>query len=241
MRGPDAPVFGADVSVQKARSTAFFSGARVTADLGGTLTAGGSADQNVRAFAPALTQFFSSANGGFNGQFAISNRAIGNVARPYFPDGEVARAPGPLSRPIAQFSPFSNGLQSALITQNFAALLAGTESARCTYLPNHAGASNRLANGLQIFPGGVPIYRGSTLVGAIGVSGDGIDQDDMTAFLGLHNAGLRVGGIGLPPASIRSDQIIVPLPGSTGVRLRFVGCPFAPFIDTAEQNVCQAL
>jgi uncharacterized protein GlcG (DUF336 family) len=241
VRGPDAPVFGADVSVQKARSTAFFSGSRVAADLGGTLTAAGTADQNVRAFAPALTQFFSSANGGFNGQFAISNRAIGNVARPYFPDGEVARAPGPLSRPIAQFSPFSNGLQSALITQNLAALLAGTESARCTYLPNHGGGSNRLANGLQIFPGGVPIYRGSTLVGAIGVSGDGIDQDDMTAFLGLYNAGLRVGGIGLPPASIRSDQISVPLPGSTGVRLRFVGCPFAPFIDTAEQNVCQAL
>ncbi len=163
------------------------------------------------------------------------------MARPYFPDGEVARAPGPLSRPIGQFSPFSNGLQSALITPNLAALLGGTESARCTFLPLHGGGSNRLANGLQIFPGGVPIYRGAVLVGAIGVSGDGIDQDDMTAFLGLHNAGVRVGGIGLPPAAIRSDQISVPLSGSPGVRLRFVGCPFAPFIDTAEQNVCQGL
>jgi uncharacterized protein GlcG (DUF336 family) len=241
VRMPDAPVFGADVSVQKARSTAFFSSSRAATDLGGTLTAAGTADQNVRDFAPRLTQFFSAANGSFNGQFAISNRAIGNVARPYFPDGELARPPGPLSRPIAQFSPFSNGLQSALITQNLAALLGGTESARCTFLPNHAGGSNRLANGLQIFPGGVPIYRGSTLLGAIGVSGDGIDQDDMTAFLGLHNASVRVGGIGLPSASLRSDQIIVPLAGSTGVRLRFVGCPFAPFLDTAEQNVCQAL
>jgi uncharacterized protein GlcG (DUF336 family) len=241
VRGPDAPVFGADVSVQKARSTAFFSSSRVQAELGGVVTASGAADANVRAFGPRLTQFFGSANGGFDGQFAITNRAVGNAARPYFPDGEVARAPGPLSRPIGQFSPFSNGLQSALIVQNLAALLGGTESARCTFLPAHGGGSNRLANGLQIFPGGVPIYRGTVLVGAIGVSGDGIDQDDMTAFLGLHNAGVRGGGVALPAAGVRSDQIVVPLAGSPGVRLRFVNCPFAPFVDTAEQNVCQAL
>jgi uncharacterized protein GlcG (DUF336 family) len=241
VRGPDAPIFGADVSIQKARSTAFFSNAVAATDLAGTLTAAGGADSNVRNFVPRIASFFSAANGGFNGQFGISNRAIGNVARPYFPDGEVAQAPGPLSRPIAQFSPFSNGLQSALIVQNLAALLGGTESARCTYLPNHGGGSNRLANGLQIFPGGVPIYRGSTLVGAIGVSGDGIDQDDMTAFLGLQNASVRVGGINVPAASVRSDQIIVPVPGGNQVRLRFVGCPFAPFVDTSEQNVCQGL
>ncbi len=42
----------------------------------------------------------------------------------------------------------------------------------------------------------MPIYRGGTLVGGIGVSGDGIDQDDMISFLGLHNAGVRLGTIG---------------------------------------------
>ncbi len=49
-----------------------------------------------------------------------------------------------------------------------------------------AGTDPRIANGIQIFPGSVPIYRGDTLVGGIGVSGDGVDQDDMVAFLGLH-------------------------------------------------------
>ena len=49
--------------------------------------------------------------------------------------------------------------------------------------------NTRLTNGIQIFPGSMPIYRGNQLVGAIGVSGDGIDQDDMVAFLGLANAG----------------------------------------------------
>ncbi|MEP0728216.1 MAG: heme-binding protein, partial [Parasphingorhabdus sp.] len=90
------------------------------------------------------------------------------------------------------------------------------------------------------FPGSVPIYRGDTLIGGIGVSGDGIDQDDMVSFLGLHNAGLRVGGIGNAAKAIRADNVVVDL-GNANVRLRYVSCPFAPFLDTAEQNVCEGL
>ena len=79
------------------------------------------------------------------------------------------------------------------------------------------------------------------LVGAIGVSGDGIDQDDMISFLGVHNAGARVGGgIGNAPAAIRADRVVVQV-GSRQVRLRYVGCPFAPFLDTTAQNVCEGL
>jgi len=99
---------------------------------------------------------------------------------------------------------------------------------------------NRLQNGIQIFPGSVPIYRGNQLVGAIGVSGDGIDQDDMISFLGLYNAGTSLGGsIGNAPTGIRADNIVVNI--GTGVRLRYISCPFAPFLDTADQNVCQGL
>ncbi|MEY2884251.1 MAG: hypothetical protein RL490_1975, partial [Pseudomonadota bacterium] len=239
VRSPDAPIFGIDVALQKARSAAFFSNAAAASDLAGTTTASGVPDANIRDFVARTNAFFGSP-AVLTGGVAMSNRAIGNIARPYFPDGEVARPPGPLSRPIASFSPFSTGLQSALIVQNLVQVLGGGNPARCTFLPTVAG-SNRLANGLQIFPGAVPLYRGTVLVGAIGVSGDGIDQDDMIAFLGAANAGKRVGGIGLPPAGQRSDQTLVSLPGSSGVRLRFVGCPFAPFLDTAEQNVCQAL
>ena len=103
---------------------------------------------------------------------------------------------------------------------------------RCTQIPQN----QRLANGIQIFPGSVPVYRGNVLVGGVGVSGDGIDQDDMISFLGAHNAGVRVGGIGNAPAAIRADQLLV---GPTNSRLRYVGCPFAPFLDSNEQNVCQ--
>jgi len=107
-------------------------------------------------------------------------------------------------------------------------------------LPEVAPGQNRLQNGLQIFPGSVPVYRGTQLVGGLGVSGDGIDQDDMVSFLGLHNAGTRLAGFGNAPAAMRADQIVVDLSGRQ-VRLRYVGCPFAPFLDTAAQNVCQGL
>ncbi|KPF62180.1 hypothetical protein IP88_15285 [alpha proteobacterium AAP81b] len=242
VRSPDAPIFGIDVSLQKARTAAFFSGPRAATELAAVTTAAGGADSNVRDFVPRTNGFFGSP-AFLTGSFAVTARAIGNVSRPFFPDGEAARPPGPLSRPIANFSPFSTGLQSALIVQNLVQLLSGGDPRQCTFLPNTAGGANRLANGIQIFPGSTPVYRGSVLVGAIGVSGDGIDQDDMISFLGTYNGGLRLGtaGIGLPPASIRSDQVQVALTGGALVRLRFVGCPFAPFLDTAEQNVCQGI
>jgi len=240
VRSPDAPIFGIDVSLQKARTAAFFSNARAASDLGAVTTAAGVPDANVRDFVARTETFFGSSDF-LTGKAAVTNRAIGNIARPYFPDGEVAQSNGALSRPIGNFSPFSTGLQSALIVQNLVQVLTGGDPKVCTFVPDHGGGSNRLANGIQIFPGAVPVYRGNVLVGAVGVSGDGIDQDDMISFLGTRNAGLRVGGIGLPPAAIRSDQVQVRLANGSNVRLRFVGCPFAPFLDTAEQNVCQGI
>ena len=71
-------------------------------------------------------------------------------------------------------------------------------------------------------------------MGAIGVSGDGVDQDDMIAFLGLHNAAARVGNaIGNAPAAMRADRLT---PMST--RLRYVQCPQSPFLDSNEQDAC---
>lgn len=39
-------------------------------------------------------------------------------------------------------------------------------------------------NGFQVFPGGLPLYKDNVLVGAVGVSGDGVDQDDQISFGG---------------------------------------------------------
>ena len=240
VRSPDAPLFGIDVSLQKARTATFFS----NAVAGAQLSADPSAD--VRAFVPAVRTFLDDP-AALTGTFAFADRSGGNLARPYFPDGEVGRPHGPLSRPIAQFNPFSTGLQSALVLANLGQHLAfvtgasGTDTPqRCSSIPDAAPGRNRLQNGIQIFPGSVPIYRGNTLVGGIGVSGDGIDQDDMVSFLGLHNAATRVGTIANAPPAIRADNILVDL-GDAQVRLRYVNCPFAPFLDTNAQNVCAGL
>lgn len=237
VRSPDAPVFGIDVAVQKARTASFFSGTFAAAELGADPSA------DVRSFVQKTRDFFADP-AALTGKNAFAARSIGNLARPYFPDGEVGRPNGPLSRPIAQWSPFSTGLQSALIIGNVGQHLNFVTGAapadtpqRCTFLPDVAAGQNRLQNGIQIFPGGVPIYRGGRLVGGVGVSGDGIDQDDMTSFLGLYNGGVRVSGVSNAPAAIRADQLVV---GPTApARLRYVSCPFAPFLDTSEQNVCQ--
>lgn len=246
VRSPDGPVFGTDVSLQKARTAAFFSSRMaaqrlqaVPAPSGGD--SGATYVQRVRAFLEdpdALT-----------GSHAFADRSGGNLSRPYFPDGEVGNPPGPLSvENSARWSPFAVGLQSDLIAANIIqhlthVLTAGATNdtpVGCTGLPEAAPGQKQLANGMQIFPGSVPIYRGDQLVGGIGVSGDGIDQDDMVSFLGLNNGGQRTGTVNNAPPALRADRIVVNVEGRN-VRLRYINCPFAPFLDTAAQNVCQGL
>jgi uncharacterized protein GlcG (DUF336 family) len=238
VRSADAPIFGSDVSLQKARTANFFS-APFAAD---ELLAG---DLEVPQYVQRVRDFLGDPNA-LTGTFAFADRSGGNLSRPFFPDGEVGTPNGPLSRPIEQFNPFSTGLQSALVLQNLGEHLAfvtgasPNDTARgCTKLPQTAGAP-RLGNGIQIFPGSVPVYRGNQLIGGIGVSGDGIDQDDMISFLGLHNAGVRTGTINNAPNDIRADRIVVQV-GNREVRLRYVNCPFAPFLDDPVQNVCEGL
>ncbi|QGN55982.1 heme-binding protein [Novosphingobium sp. Gsoil 351] len=236
IRSPDAPIFGADVSLQKARTVNFFSSKFAASDL--TAAGLGSFVTRVRTFlgdATALT-----------GAIAFSDRAEGLLERPYYPDGQVGTPPGPLAQPIEDFNPFATGLQTQLIAGNLlqhAGFILGANAdtpVGCTAAPATAGSPNRLANGIQIFPGASPLYRNGVLVGGVGISGDGIDQDDMISFLGgANNGGARAGnGLGNAPKNIRADTVIPP---GTNTRLRYVNCPFAPFLDTTQQNVCEGL
>ena len=193
-RQQDAPGFGFDVSVQKARSAAFFSRSNTAA----LLTSAGFASYVSRASADGLQ---------LNGSIAFSDRAIGFLHRPLFPDGINDTAPGPFSPALDQWSVFNVGLQLDLIKPNLQAVLGGA-ALPCTSIPN-------LPNGLQIFAGSIPLYKNGELVGAIGISGDGIDQDDLIAAAGA--AGFA------PTVSIRSDQFFV-----REVRLPFVKFPRSP-------------
>jgi uncharacterized protein GlcG (DUF336 family) len=231
IRTADGPIFGTDVSLQKARTAAFFS----NPEAGQELINGGQSKfvDAVRAFIGPTAL----ADG-----IAFADRSGGNLSRPFYPDGIDGAPNGPFSEPFAAWSPFNVGLQLQLVLGNldthvkFLLGESAVDTAQgCTGLTTRPQTSaSRLPNGIQIFPGSVPIYRGSTLIGGLGVSGDGVDQDDMISFLGLYNAGLELGtGVGNAPQSIRADNLVV-----QGARLRYVNCPFLPFLDTNDQNVC---
>ncbi|MCC6196705.1 MAG: heme-binding protein, partial [Burkholderiales bacterium] len=97
IRTPDAPVFGTDVSLQKARTAAFFSSVTAASVLSGLPPAGyPSGPVSIAAFVPATRAFLSDPNAFANG-VAYSNRGLGNLARPYFPDGIAGANAGPLS------------------------------------------------------------------------------------------------------------------------------------------------
>ncbi len=233
IRTQDAPVFGTDVAVQKARTALLFSHPGTAAALAALPPANyltPPATSSIGAYVSAMQAFIPGGGALADGR-AYSNRTVGNLARPFFPDGINGAGPGPLSKPFAAWSPFSVGLQLDLVYDNLVANLG-----RNPPIPPCTGLA-RAANGIQIFPGSVPIFRNSTLVGAIGVSGDGIDQDDMVAFLGLANAGRALGtGIAHAPQAIRADRI-----GLTGGQLRYVNCPVAPFLDTTDTNACDGI
>lgn len=245
VRTPDAPVFGIDVAVQKARTAMFFSHPDAGAELlaaPDALYLGSSRLSSIAGYATRLTAFVGVP---LDGSTAWSARAIGNLHRPMFPDGIEGTPHGPLSKPMAQWSPFNVGLQLDLVNNQllrgvaFGNLETGCAARPVFNVPPTPGDPQiaKVRNGIQVFPGGVPIYRGGQLVGGIGVSGDGVDQDDMIAFLGLANAGQRLGsGLGNAPAAMRADRF-QPL----GSRLRYAQCPQAPFVDSSEQNVCAGL
>ncbi len=195
----DAPVFGFDVSVQKARTAMFFSRSNAAT----VLRAAGLGAYVDRAAADGLA---------LNGSIAVSDRANGFLHRPFFPDGIDGTAPGPFSPPINQWSVFTDGLQIDIIRDKLVETIV-TPGAPQGSIP--CSTISYLPNGIQIFPGSVPLYKGNELVGAIGISGDGVDQDDIIAAAGSI-------GFAAPPA-IRADQVFV-----RGIRLPFVKFPRSP-------------
>jgi hypothetical protein len=146
-----------------------------------------------------------------NGAVAFSDRAGGFLSRPFFPDGIDGSQNGPFSYPINMWSVFNDGLQLDLVRTNLIQALltpAGMTPPPCTSIPY-------IPNGIQIFPGSVPLYKNGELVGAVGISGDGVDQDDIIAAAG--STGFAA------PANIRADQVFV-----RGVRLPYVKFPRSP-------------
>jgi uncharacterized protein GlcG (DUF336 family) len=120
---------------------------------------------------------------------AVTNRTIGFGAQPIYPPGIDGTAAGPF------FNLYERDVANPC-TQGFAV----------------AGANQ---SGIVFFPGSVPLYRNGVLVGGLGISGDGVDQDDYVAAGGA--AGFEA------PTAIRADQVMV-----QGVRLPYLKFPQNP-------------
>lgn len=219
-RRSDAPIFGFDVSLQKARSVTFMSRTDAGAMMD-TADAGLYAKYAQAARATGLT---------LTGNVGLANRSIAFIARPTLPDGIPDTGPGPLSTLAPDiFSPFSTGFQTDIILPNifkyaFEFLSVSEGDALRHFQRGLIGGGGvttpalPLQNGLQIFPGGVPLYKNGQLVGGVGTSGDGIEQDDSTSFSG--SAGFQQFGSGVK----RADKVKI----TQKLRLPYIKLPRKP-------------
>jgi uncharacterized protein GlcG (DUF336 family) len=254
-RSADTLVDSADVTPQKARSAAFFSRSDAPYTAASELDADPQpASTPSKTFAEYITDaraFFSEPTAFANG-IAWSTTALGQVSRPFYPDGIDGDPQGPLSLAFSGWSIFSTGVQLDLVRKDIATDIAlGTITDAGLHngcagpatggllLTTSAPTKTQLANGEESFFGAVPIYRGSTVIGAISGSGDGGQQDDLIPYLGLLNGPQTINNA---PASIRADQLTPPgngVPGGpAGPNLRYVDCPAAPFLNSPVQNPC---
>jgi uncharacterized protein GlcG (DUF336 family) len=122
---------------------------------------------------------------------AVTNRTIGFGAQPIFPPGVDGSAAGPFFNLYQQdvANPCTQGFQS--------------------------GPSNVNKSGIVFFPGSLGLYRNGVLVGGLGVSGDGVEQDDYVTNGGAANF--------QAPAQMRADQVQI-----NGVRLPYLLFPRNP-------------
>lgn len=129
---------------------------------------------------------------------AITNRTLSFGAQPFFPSGIEATEDTRLAGFLPPFAPGP-----------FRRVFINDALTSCT---NGGQPTNGRQNGIVFFPGSAPLYRNGVLVGGFGVSGDGVEQDDIVTIAGAAAAaGFE------PPAAIRADQVFV-----RGVRLPYV-------------------
>ena len=187
-RMPDATVFSIDVAVAKARNVAYYDN-------------------------PAQVQPIDKVNGVAGGT-AFTSRTFRYLALPHFPEGIDIYPSGP-------FSILNDGGVTKFGTNSGPPLPASAFQSVQGYNnfnPQsnfHDPANKANQNGVIFFPGSAPLYKDTgagaarQLVGGLGVSGDGVFQDDDVTAEAAINYG--------PPATIhRADMVKV-----RGVRLPY--------------------
>jgi uncharacterized protein GlcG (DUF336 family) len=187
-RMPDATIFSIDVAVAKARNVAYYANASELQPID---------------------------NPGIPVGTAITNRTVRFLADPRYPEGVDGNPPGPYSiLNDGGANPFTGRqIGPALPASAFNSVQGHDAFNPETNFHDPFNLANQ--NGIVFFPGSAPLYRRvpgnpyGFLIGGFGVSGDGVDQDDVVTFAGSFN-------YGVPQNVPRADQTFV-----RGVRLPY--------------------
>jgi uncharacterized protein GlcG (DUF336 family) len=198
-RMDDATVFSIDVAVAKARNTAYYADSA-------TLQLADQVDDN------------DDRNPDIPAGVAFTNRTFRFLVAPRFPTGAEGARPGDFS--ILR-DPGINPLTAENIGEPLlASVYSGNDASVQAFNAFNPSRNFRdpddvmNQNGVVFFPGSTSLYVREILVGGFGVSGDGVDQDDVVTVAG--QAGFE------PPVSLRVDQ--------DRYKVRHVRLPYQKFL-----------
>ena len=185
-RMKDATFFSIDVALAKSRNVIYFSSDnRVLNDLPGVL-----------------------------GGTAVTNRTISYGGQPFFPPGIDYSGPGPFFE-LYKFDAKNPCTQGAQPATGVVESLPGLSQVGTPNTTSGPGLAPNPQSGIVFFAGALPLYRNGVLIGGLGVSGDGVEQDDYVtaqAAKGFEAV-----------AAKRADRVFV-----DGVRLPYLKFPRNP-------------
>ena len=202
-RMPDGTVFSSDVAMTKARNAYYFStreGYEVLRDIARSAHE----DHDRYTWEPEPP-----AGKGW----ALTARTISFAGQPLFPPGIDLDEQLEKNDAEKQHGPFFD-------------LYVYDSKNVCTEGPGASRGGNRSylnQSGIVWFPGSVPLYRGDKLIGGLGVSGDGVEQDDYVSQFGSE--GFH------PPDSLRVDNSFMTDSKGRQVRLPYIKLPRNPEIQ----------
>ena len=197
----DSTIFSIDVAVAKARNTVYYAGPDLQAidrvddnDDGVADVPIGTAFTNRTFRFLAEPRFPQGVDGSRPGDFSILRETVAGVPvtqidflKTRQPNIEVRAADNnPLLGPVA-----ASAFQTVL---GFDAFNPGRNFRDPNNIANQ--------NGIVFFPGSTPVYAGGVLNGGFGISGDGVDQDDVVTFYGAQ-------GFLPPDSNVIADEVRV--------------------------------
>jgi uncharacterized protein GlcG (DUF336 family) len=193
-RMPDGTVFSSDVAMTKARNAYYFS-TREGYDVLRTIV-------ETNPYAHYSWEPSPPAGKGW----AVTARTLSYGGQPIFPPGidlDRPAVPGP-----------------------FFPLFVYDSKNPCTEGPGPSRGGDRSylnQSGIVWFPGSAPLYRGDRVIGGLGVSGDGVEQDDYVSLMGSE--GFH------PPSTLRVDHSYIRDDRGNAVRLPYLKLPRNPEIQ----------